>query len=67
MSGTKKSATAKVPRARAGAGSATAATPVVTPGVPPVVFLDANILIPEYLRSIFLELSEAGLLQANWS
>ena len=37
------------------------------PGVRPVVFLDANILIPEYLRSIFLELSEAGLLQANWS
>lgn len=49
------------------AGSAAAAMPVVTPGVPPVVFLDANILIPEYLRSTFLELSEAGLLQANWS
>ena len=41
--------------------------PLVAPGVPPVVFLDANILIPEYLRSTFLELSEAGLLQANWS
>ena len=39
----------------------------MAPGVPSVVFLDANILIPEYLRSIFLELSEAGFLQANWS
>lgn len=67
MSGTKKSAPAKVPKARTAARSAAAATPLVAPGVPPVVFLDANILIPEYLRSIFLELSEAGLLQANWS
>lgn len=67
MSGTKKSAPARVPRAKAAASLAAAATPLVAPGVPPVVFLDANILIPEYLRSIFLELSEAGILQANWS
>ena len=67
MSGTKKSAPAKVPKARTAASSAAACTPLVVPGVRPVVFLDANILIPEYLRSIFLELSEAGLLQANWS
>jgi len=63
----KKPAPAEVPKARTAARSAAAATPLVAPGVPPVVFLDANILIPEYLRSIFLELSEAGLLQANWS
>jgi hypothetical protein len=67
VSGTKKSATAKVPKARTAASSAAAATPLVVPGAPPVSFLDANILIPEYLRSIFLELSEAGLLQASWS
>lgn len=67
MTGTKKSAPAKRPKARTAASAAAAATPLVTPGVRPVVFLDANILIPEYLRSIFLELSEAGLLQANWS
>lgn len=67
MSGTKKSAPAKVPKARTAASSAATSTPLVVPGVRPVVFLDANTLIPEYLRSIFLELSEAGLLQANWS
>lgn len=67
MTGTKKSAPAKRPKARTAASAAAAATPLVMPGVRPVVFLDANILIPEYLRSIFLELSEAGLLQANWS
>lgn len=65
--GTKKPAPAKVAKAGTGARSAAAAPPLVTRGVPPVVFLDANILIPEYLRSIFLELSEAGFLQANWS
>lgn len=67
MSGTKKSATARVAKAATGARSPAAAAPLVTRGVPPVVFLDANIPIPEYLRSIFLELSETGLLQANWS
>ena len=67
MTGTKKSAPAKTAKARTAATSAAAATPLVVPGVRPVVFLDANILIPEYLRSIFLELSEAGLLQTNWS
>lgn len=67
MSGAKKSAPAKVAKARTAANSAGATTPLMTPGVPPVVFLDANILIPEYLRSIFLELGEAGFLQANWS
>jgi hypothetical protein len=67
VSGTKKSAPARVLEARTAASSAAAATPLVVPGVPPVVFLDANILLPEYLRSIFLELSEAGFLEANWS
>jgi len=54
-------------RTRIPASSTTTAAPLVEPGVVPVVFLDANILIPEYLRSIFLELYEAGFLQANWS
>lgn len=40
---------------------------VVTQGVVPVAFLDANILIPQYLRMVFLELAEAGLVQIHWS
>ncbi|MBR8657261.1 PIN domain-containing protein [Achromobacter sp. Marseille-Q0513] len=31
------------------------------------VFLDANILLPQYLRSTFLDLADAGLIQAHWS
>jgi hypothetical protein len=41
--------------------------PLVVPGVVPVVFLDANILIPQSLRLVFLELAEAGLIQTHWS
>lgn len=33
----------------------------------PSVFLDANILIPEYLRAVFLDLAYAGLLEPHWS
>ena len=40
---------------------------VVTRGQVPVVFLDANILIPQYLRLVFLELAEAGVVQIHWS
>lgn len=66
MTGAKKSWPAKTTTARAESTS-TATLPLVIPGVPPVVFLDANILIPEYLRTIFLEFGEAGLVQVNWS
>jgi hypothetical protein len=67
VSGTKKSAPGKVAKTRTASRSTGAAMSLMAPGGPPVVFLDANIIIPEYLRSIFLELNEAGLLQANWS
>lgn len=67
MSSAKKAARDKVANEGTGASPAASSALLVTPGVATVVFLDANILIPEYLRSIFLELSEAGLLQANWS
>lgn len=33
----------------------------------PSVFLDANILIPEYLRTVFLDLAYAGLMEVHWS
>ncbi|NDZ14461.1 hypothetical protein C7T35_35255 [Variovorax sp. WS11] len=39
---------------------------LVAPGRVPLVYLDANVLIPEYLRSVFLDLSHAGLIQAHW-
>ena len=31
------------------------------------IFLDANVLIPEYLRAVFLDMAEAGLFQPHWS
>lgn len=31
------------------------------------IFLDANVLIPEYLRTVFLDMVEAGLFQPYWS
>jgi hypothetical protein len=31
------------------------------------IFLDANVLIPEYLRTVFLDMAEAGLFQPYWS
>ena len=30
------------------------------------IFLDANILIPQYLRSVFLDMADAGLFQVYW-
>jgi len=31
------------------------------------VFLDANVLLPQYLRTVLLDLAHAGLLVAHWS
>ncbi|WP_431260859.1 hypothetical protein ACQ86G_12570 [Roseateles chitinivorans] len=31
------------------------------------VFLDANVLIPQYLRAVFLDLAEAQLFLPFWS
>jgi PIN domain len=39
---------------------------LVEPGQVPLVYLDANVLIPEYLRSVFLDLSHAGLIRVHW-
>ena len=43
------------------------AAPLVQPGKTPVVFLDANVLLPEYIRAVFLDLADAGLIEVNWS
>lgn len=33
----------------------------------PLVFIDANVLLPEYLRTVMLDLADAGLLVPHWS
>ncbi|MCC6716804.1 MAG: PIN domain-containing protein [Acetobacteraceae bacterium] len=46
---------------------ATAATrPLVEPDRVPLLYLDANVLLPEYLRAIFLDLADAGLVRVHW-
>ena len=39
---------------------------LVQPGQVPLVYLDANILLPQYLRSVFLDLADAGLIRVHW-
>lgn len=39
---------------------------LVRPGEVPLVYLDANILLPQYLRTVFLDLADAGLLRVHW-
>lgn len=34
---------------------------------PPFVLLDANVMLPQYLRHVFLDLAENDLLAAHWS
>jgi hypothetical protein len=34
---------------------------------PPFVLLDANVMLPNYLRHVLLDLGENGLLVAHWS
>ena len=43
-----------------------AAAPFVVVGQVPRLYLDANILLPEYLRSIFLDLADEGLVRVHW-
>ena len=33
----------------------------------PRLYLDANILLPEYLRTVFLDLADEGLVRVHWS
>lgn len=39
---------------------------LVRQGEVPIVYLDANILLPQYLRSVFLDLADAGLVRVHW-
>lgn len=38
----------------------------VDAGRAPLLYLDANVLLPEYLRAVFLELADAGLVRVHW-
>jgi len=42
------------------------AAALVRPGQNPLVYLDANVLLPQYLRSVFLDLADAGLIRVHW-
>lgn len=33
----------------------------------PLLYLDSNVLLPQYLRCVFLELAEAALVHVHWS
>jgi hypothetical protein len=33
----------------------------------PLLYLDANILLPEYLRTVFLDLADAAMVRVHWS
>lgn len=48
------------------AAAKTTPAPLVLAGHVPLVYLDANILLPEYLRSVFLDLADAGLIRVHW-
>jgi hypothetical protein len=48
------------------AKAASQASALVQPGQVPLVYLDANILLPQYLRSVFLDLADAGLIRVHW-
>jgi hypothetical protein len=43
------------------------ATELVLPDQVPLVYLDANVLLPQYLRSVFLDLADADLIRVYWS
>ena len=40
--------------------------PLIEAGRAPLLYLDANVLLPEYLRAIFLDLAYAGLVRVHW-
>ena len=43
------------------------AGPLVESGEVPLLFLDANILLTQYLRSVVLDLADAGLCRVHWT
>ena len=40
---------------------------LVQSGEVPQLFLDANILLPQYLRAVFLDLAAAGVIRVHWT
>jgi len=46
--------------------AAAASGPLVDAGRAPLLYLDANILLPEYLRTVFLDLADAELVRVHW-
>lgn len=46
--------------------TAAAPGPLVDAGRAPLLYLDANILLPEYLRAVFLGLADAELVRVHW-
>ena len=40
--------------------------PLVSPGRVPLLYLDANVLLPEYLRAVILDLADAELVRVHW-
>jgi hypothetical protein len=40
--------------------------PLVSPGQVPLLYLDANVLLPEYLRAVILDLADAELVRVHW-
>ena len=41
-------------------------SPLVSPGQVPLLYLDANVLLPEYLRAVILDLADAELVRVYW-
>src|SRR5690349_8784678 len=48
------------------AGRAAKSAPLVTPDQVPLLYLDANVLLPEYLRAVILDLADAELVRVHW-
>jgi predicted nucleic acid-binding protein len=48
------------------AAAAPPVAPLVVAGEAPLLYLDANVLLPAYLRSVFLDLADAALVRVHW-
>ena len=40
---------------------------MIDAGRAPLLFLDANVLLPQYLRAVFLDLADEGMVRVHWS
>ena len=43
-----------------------ASAPLLVAGQIPRLYLDANVLLPQYLRAILLDIADAGLVRVHW-